>query len=319
MNIIDSIKEVLEIEGKEILRKIDSVGSEFERAVNLIKECKGKVIITGIGKSGLIGQKIASTFSSTGTPSFFIHLAEGIHGDLGMVTKDDVLLAISYSGQSSEFQLILPAIERMGVPLIAITANKNSILSKKADVKIDISVKREACPLGLAPTASTTLTLAVGDALAVALLKLRDFKEEDFIFRHPGGSLAKKLKKVSDLMAKGEAVPIVSETARLKHIVYEISKKTLGMTAVVNEEGVLSGIITDGDLRRVLGKTTDISKIRAANIMTRKPKTIDSAALAASAVRQMQDNKITALIITDDEKHPIGVIHLHKLLDEGVF
>lgn len=319
MNIIDSIKEVLEIEGKEILRKIDSVGAEFESAVNLIKNCKGKVIITGIGKSGLIGQKIASTFSSTGTPSFFIHLAEGIHGDLGMVTKEDVLLAISYSGQSSEFQLILPAIERMGVPLIAITANKNSILSKKADVKIDISVKREACPLGLAPTASTTLTLAVGDALAVALLKLRDFKEEDFIFRHPGGSLAKKLKKVSDLMAKGDAVPIVSETARLKHIVYEISKKTFGMTAVVNEEGQLSGIITDGDLRRILGKTTDISKIRAANIMTLNPKTIEPAALAAAAVRQMQDNKITALIITDDEQHPIGVIHLHKLLDEGVF
>lgn len=318
-DVIGIIKDVLKIECSEIENKIEKIGIEYETAVNLLLNCKGKVVVTGIGKSGLVGQKIASTFSSTGTPSFFLHLAEGIHGDLGMIDEKDVLIAISYSGQTDELRLVLPAIKRMGVPLIAMTANPDSILARKADVILDIGVTKEACPLGLAPTASTTLTLAIGDALAVALLRLKNFDENDFVFRHPGGSLAKKLKKVADLMVTGSAVPIVSEDTLIKDVVYEMSSKKLGMTVVVDKENRVTGVVTDGDLRRMLEKATDISKVFARDIMTHNPKTIEEDALAAKAVKVMQDNKITSLIIKDTKGQAKGVIHLHKLLDEGIF
>jgi arabinose-5-phosphate isomerase len=318
----EQAKRVLRIEADAVDALIDRIDARFERAVELILNCKNRVVVTGMGKSGLIGKKIAATFASTGTPALFLHPAEGIHGDLGMVTRGDVVIALSNSGETEELSRMLPSLKRLGIRIIALTGNPQSTLAKNSDVVIDVGVKEEACPLGLAPTASTTATLAMGDALAIALLDKRGFKEEDFACFHPGGSLGKRLLlHVRDVMHTGDAVPIVFEETLVKDAIYEISSKKMGVTAVVNASGSLVGIISDGDLRRWMEKTEksgeNLLAKSARDIMTKKPKTIQKDALAAEAVSLMEKNSITCLIVAADVK-PEGVIHLHDLLKAGV-
>lgn len=299
----------------------DSINGEFQRAVEMILGSKGRVVVTGMGKSGLIGQKIASTMASTGTPAFFLHPAEGIHGDLGMIMKGDVVIAISNSGETDEVIRILPVIKRLGASLIAMTGNAASTLSRTGDVFLDISVKEEACPLGLAPTASTTATLAMGDALAVALLQQRGFKAEDFALFHPGGALGKRLiLRVEDLMHKGDAVPLVSESTPMREALFVITSKGLGITGVIDEGGKLAGIITDGDLRRALEKGTDFLSNAAGELMSKNPKRIGSTELAASALQRMEEFSITTLFVFENttDPQPVGVIHLHDLLKAGI-
>ena len=316
-------KRVLRIEADAVAALIDRIDEHFEQAVELVLNCKSRVVVTGMGKSGLIGKKIAATFASTGTPAFFLHPAEGIHGDLGMVTRGDVVIALSNSGETEELLMMLPSLKRFGNKIISLTGNPASTLAKNSDVVIDVGVKEEACSLGLAPTASTTATLAMGDALAMALLDKRGFKEEDFACIHPGGTLGKKLLlHVHDLMHTGKAVPSVFEETSVKDAIYEISSKKMGITAVVNTSGTLVGVISDGDLRRWMEKTEqsgeNLLAKAAKDIMTKKPKIIKKAALAAEAVSIMEKNSITCLIITTDDAKPIGVIHLHDLLKAGV-
>jgi arabinose-5-phosphate isomerase len=275
----------------------------------------------GMGKSGLVGRKIASTFASTGTPSFFLHPAEGLNGDFGMLAKEDLIIAISYSGETRELLEVLPLIKRYGNRLITLTGNENSTLSKAGDVNLDIRVKEEACPLGLAPTSSTTATLALGDALAVALMGKKDFKKEDFAILHPGGVLGKRLLlKVEDLMHVGKAFPMVSEKTLMKDAIFEITSKRLGVTAVCNTEGHLMGVITDGDLRRGLEKFSDLFNREAFEVMTKNPKWIEKDALAAKAVQRMEEYSITSLFVFKKagDKVPVGIIHLHDLLKAGV-
>ena len=298
----------------------DAINGEFERAVRLILSSHGRVVVTGMGKSGLIGQKIASTMASTGTPAFFLHPGEAIHGDLGMIMKGDVVIAISNSGETDEVARILPIIKRLGASLIAVAGNPNSTLAKAGDVFLDISVKEEACPLGLAPTASTTATLAMGDALAVALLLERGFRAEDFAMFHPGGSLGRRLiTRVSDLMHGGDAIPLVEAAVPMSEALFVITSKGLGVTGVT-ENGALAGIITDGDLRRALGKGIDILHATARELMTGKPKRIRSDELAAKALQIMEQHSITSLFVFENEADnlPIGVIHLHDLLKAGI-
>jgi arabinose-5-phosphate isomerase len=274
-----------------------------------------------MGKSGLVGRKIASTFASTGTPSFFLHPAEGLNGDFGMLAKEDLIIAISYSGETRELLEVLPLIKRYGNRLITLTGNENSTLSKAGDVNLDIRVKEEACPLGLAPTSSTTATLALGDALAVALMGKKDFKKEDFAILHPGGVLGKRLLlKVEDLMHMGKAFPMVSEKTLMKDAIFEITSKRLGVTAVCNTEGHLMGVITDGDLRRALEKFSDLFNREAFEVMTKNPKWIEKDALAAKAVQRMEEYSITSLFVFKKagDKVPVGIIHLHDLLKAGV-
>lgn len=275
----------------------------------------------GMGKSGLVGRKIASTFASTGTPSFFLHPAEGLNGDFGMLAKEDLIIAISYSGETRELLEVLPLIKRYGNRLITLTGNENSTLSKAGDVNLDIRVKEEACPLGLAPTSSTTATLALGDALAVALMGKKDFKKEDFAILHPGGVLGKRLLlKVEDLMHVGKAFPMVSEKTLMKDAIFEITSKRLGVTAVCNTEGHLMGVITDGDLRRALEKFSDLFNREAIEVMTKNPKWIEKDSLAAKAVQRMEEYSITSLFVFKKagDKVPVGIIHLHDLLKAGV-
>lgn len=275
----------------------------------------------GMGKSGLVGRKIASTFASTGTPSFFLHPAEGLNGDFGMLAKEDLIIAISNSGETRELLEVLPLIKRYGNRLITLTGHVNSTLSKAADVNLDIHVKEEACPLGLAPTSSTTATLALGDALAIALMGKRDFKKEDFAMLHPGGVLGKRLLlKVEDLMHVGNAFPKVSAKTLMKDAIFEITSKRLGVTAVCNPEGHLVGVITDGDLRRALEKFSDLFNREASEVMTKNPKWIEKDALAAQAVQRMEEFSITSLFVFNQagEKIPVGIIHLHDLLKAGV-
>jgi arabinose-5-phosphate isomerase len=276
-----------------------------------------------MGKSGLIGKKIAATLASTGTPALFLHPAEGIHGDLGMVTRGDIVIALSNSGETEEMSRMLPSLKRLGIKIIALTGNCESTLAKNSDVVIDVSVQEEACPLGLAPTASTTATLAMGDALAVALLDQRGFKQEDFACFHPGGTLGKKLLlRIRDLMHTGDAVPVVSENTLIKDAIYEISSKKMGITTVVNSAGKIVGVISDGDLRRWMEKTEksreNLLAKKARDIMTRNPKLASRDALAAEAVALMENNSITCLIVSDYDARPEGVIHLHDLLKAGV-
>ncbi|MCX7991639.1 MAG: KpsF/GutQ family sugar-phosphate isomerase [Proteobacteria bacterium] len=319
--LIDTAKEVIDIEIKaldEIKKKIDK---NFEVACKILFECKGKVVVTGIGKSGIIGQKIAATFASTGTPAFFMHPSEGLHGDLGVLSKNDVVLAISNSGETEEIVKILPIIKRLGNLLIVMSGRKRSSLAKAGDVFLDIGVKKEACPLNLAPTASTTATLALGDALAVALIKMRGFKEEDFAFRHPAGALGRKLfLKVSDLMHKGEDIPLVNESTNMKDTIYVISSKKLGVTGVINSQGKLVGIITDGDLRRAIEKHENIFKMKASDIMTKNPKWILGNEMAVKALQIMENYSITTLFVFDkpDTTTPTGIIHLHDILKAGI-
>lgn len=319
--LIETAKDVIEIELQAIKELKERLNNSFEEACKILYECKGKVIVTGIGKSGIIGQKIAATLASTGTPAFFMHPAEGLHGDLGVISKKDVVLAISNSGNSEEVIKLLPILKRLGVKIIAMTGKKRSILAKSSDVFLDISVKKEACPLNLAPTASTTVTLVMGDALAVALIKMRGFKEEDFALRHPGGALGKRLLlKVSDIMHTGDAVPVVKEDVLVKDALFEITSKKLGFAGVVNAKGDIVGIITDGDLRRSLSKHSDILNKIAKEIMTTNPKWIIKDELAAKALQVMESYSITSLFVFNNEveKKLVGVIHLHDILKAGI-
>ncbi len=319
----DQAKRVLRIEADAVAALIDRIDERFEQAIKIILNCKGRVVVTGMGKSGLIGKKIAATLASTGTPALFLHPAEGIHGDLGMVTRGDAVIALSNSGETEEIARMLPSLKRLGIKIISLTGNPESTLAKNSDVVIEVGVKEEACPLGLAPTASTTATLAMGDALAVVLLDQRGFREEDFACFHPGGTLGKKLLlRVRDLMHIGADVPVVSEGTLIKDAIYEISSKKMGVTAVVNAAGKLVGVISDGDLRRWMEKTEktgeNLLAKEAKEIMTRKPKIARKDSLAAEAVSIMEKNSITCLIVADADAKPEGVIHLHDLLKAGV-
>jgi arabinose-5-phosphate isomerase len=313
-------RQVLEIEANAILALIDRLDHRFERAVALLDQCQGRVVVTGMGKSGIIGRKIAATLASIGVPSVFLHPAEGIHGDLGMVSRGDLVIALSNSGETEEILKILPAIKRLGVPMISLTGNVESMLAKNSDVVLDVSVKEEACPLDLAPTASTTATLALGDALAMALLEHKGVKPEDFARYHPGGALGKRLLlTVEEVMHGDKAIPTVSPTAPLRDVIVEISSKKLGVTTIVDDSGRLRGVITDGDLRRLLGKGGDDLLDRPAEaVMSPHPKVISRTALAAEAVGLMERHSITVLIVTDAEQRVEGVVHLHDLLRAGV-
>ena len=317
--ILNTAKNVLKIEADSIKKLITRLDESFVNAVDTLYSCKGRVIVTGMGKSGWIGNKIAATFASTGTPSFFLHPAEGSHGDLGMVVKDDVVLAISNSGETKEINEILQIIKRLGVKLISITGNLHSLLAKESDVTLDGRIDKEACPLGLAPTASTTVALALGDALAISLLKKRGFKKEEFALFHPGGQLGKKLLlKVENLIHKDNEMPVVSEDASMKKTIIEITSKKLGITIVVNKNGNLIGVITDGDLRRALEKYSDIMERKSSEIMTQNPKTIKSSSLAVEALRIMEKYSITSLVVQDKKRKPEGIIHLHDILRSGI-
>lgn len=312
-------RRVLEIEARAIAALVDRVDERFAKAVDLFYGCTGKVVVSGMGKSGLIGQKIAATMASTGTPAFFVHPADGIHGDLGMLAKQDVLLAISNSGETEEVLKLLPFMKRLGIPIITLTGRPQSTLAKNSDIVLDVSVAEEACPLGLAPTSSTTAALAMGDALAIALLQKRGFREEDFAQFHPGGSLGRRLLfKVRDLMHQGDAVPRVPATASACEAIREMTAKKLGMTTVVDAKGQLAGVITDGDLRRFLEKGNSLVKAKAKDLGTRSPKTIQADALAAKALQTMEQFSITSLVVVNERNRLIGVIHLHDLLKNGI-
>src|SRR2546430_2218236 len=306
-------KRVLEVEAAAILGLIDHVDDTFVQVVELINASSGRVISMGLGKSGIICKKISATLASTGTPSFFLHPAEAIHGDLGMVVRGDVVLAVSNSGETEELVRLLPSIKRIGAELVAITGNPASTIAKGADYHLNASISKEACPLGLAPTASTTAVLALGDALAMALLLRKGFKEEDFAFLHPGGKLGKRFLRVRDLMHTGEQVPIVDVSAPMHDAIYEMSKKSFGITAVVRGDRVLQGVISDGDLRRLLQRDENIVRKTAGDCMTRNAATIDGNELASAALQVLEQRKITSLFITDSEGRVEGLIHLHDL------
>lgn len=307
----------IEVDAMRDLR--EGINDEFTKACELMASCKGRVVVTGMGKSGHIGNKIAATLASTGTPSFFVHPGEASHGDLGMITRDDVVLAISNSGTTSEIVTILPLIKRMGTPLISMTGNPNSVLAKEADAKLDISIEKEACPLGLAPTTSTTVSLVMGDALAVALLEAKGFSEEDFAFSHPGGALGRRLLlKVSDLMHTGSRIPKVSPETVLADGLMEITKKGFGLTAIVDTNDKLKGLFTDGDLRRTFEAKLDLHQTLIKDVMTENCKTTQQDALAAEALAIMEQNKITGLLVTDNDRQLVGVLHMHDLLKAGV-
>jgi arabinose-5-phosphate isomerase len=318
-DIIEEGRRVVRIEAQSINDLERRINGDFARAVELILNCKGRVIITGVGKSGIIARKIVATMNSTGTPAMFMHPSDAVHGDLGMVRKDDVVVCISKSGNTEELSSLLPMFKRIGVPIVSLVGNLHSMLAQESTVVLDASVEEEACPHDLAPTSSTTVTLVLGDALAIALLNKRQFSKEDFALYHPGGMLGKRLLlKVDELMVKGDAIPRVSLDVLLRDAIMEITTKRLGCTCVVNADGTLAGLITDGDLRRLLQKTNDISNIKAADVMTRKPKTLSPGTLAVVAIQEMESYNITQIVIVDDRSHPVGVIHLHDLVKAGL-
>lgn len=314
-------RQALEIERKGLTELLGRIDDSFVRACELLLACKGRVVVTGMGKSGHIGGKIAATFASTGTPAFFVHPGEASHGDLGMVTRTDAVVAISYSGETAELLSILPLIKRMGVPLVAMTGRPGSTLAKAASVHLNVGVKLEACPLNLAPTASTTATLAMGDALAVAILKARGFTENDFAMTHPGGALGKRLLlKVQDVMHGGKHLPRVREKATLTEALEEMSRKGFGLTAIVDARDKVLGVYTDGDLRRTLDHgSVDTRRITIGQVMTRGGKHVRADQLAAEAVNLMEKHKITALLVTDAKNTLVGVLHMHDLLRAGVY
>lgn len=310
---------VINIEQQAITELLQYVDDSFEYACQLMFNCQGRVIVIGMGKSGHIGGKIAATLASTGTPSFFVHPGEASHGDLGMITKDDVVLTISNSGETGEVLAIIPVIKRIGAKLISMTGNTSSTLATVADTHVCIKVTTEACPLGLAPTSSTTATLVMGDAIAVALLNARGFTADDFALSHPGGSLGKRLLlRLSDIMHKGDRLPVISENALIKDALVEMSLKGLGMTAVVDGNNQLIGLFTDGDLRRILDLQIDIHQDRITTVMTKSPTVAQGDMLAAQALNIMEDKKINGLIIVDDKQIPIGAMNMHDLLSSGV-
>lgn len=321
-------RRVLEVEGAAIAALRDRLDASVARAIEILLACQGKVVVTGLGKSGIVCRKIAATLASTGTPAFFLHAGEGSHGDLGTLVRGDVLLAVSNSGENEEVLNLLPVARRLDLPLIVISGRTDSTLARGADVVLDVSVPEEACPLGLAPTASTTVTMALGDALAIALLEERGFSIDDFALLHPAGALGRRLRRVEDLMHRGSELPLVPEDASLKDTLVEMTSKRLGLTGVVNGDGDLIGIVTDGDLRRGLESTADVRTLSARDLMVRHrrsdragelPKTIQASALAAEAVALMERHAITALfILADGSRRPVGVIHLHDLLRAGL-
>jgi len=319
--ILEEARRVIRTEADALLAMAERINNTFEQAVNIILASPGRVVVSGMGKSGLIGQKIASTMASTGTPALFLHPAEAIHGDLGMIMKGDVVIAISNSGETEEMLRILPVIKRLGACLISMSGNSASTLARSSDVYLDVSVKEEACPLGLAPTASTTATLAMGDALAVALLLRRGFQAEDFAVFHPGGSLGKKLfLRVEDLMHVGEEIPLVTRQTLMKDALFVISAKRMGVTGVTGDDGALCGVITDGDLRRALEKGYDIFGIQASDIMKCNPKRVKRLDLAAAALQIMEKYSITSLFVFDNDqsRSPCGIVHLHDILRAGI-
>ncbi|MFY9803946.1 MAG: KpsF/GutQ family sugar-phosphate isomerase [Candidatus Acidiferrales bacterium] len=311
---LTTAKRVLRIESEAIAGLIARLDERFEKAVELLYTCKGRVVVTGLGKSGLIGRKTAATFASIGTPSLFLHASEALHGDLGMLTGDDVIVAISSSGETQELIELVESVKRLGVQLITLTANPRSTLAGASNIVLDIAVKEEACSLNLAPTASTAAAMAMGDALAISLLERRGFKEEDFAALHPGGRLGKKLRRVESLMHAGEAAPRVLPTAKMPEVIYEMSRKGLGLAAVTDADGKLLGIITDGDLRRMMQKRSEnVLDLTAGDCMTKNPATLPRTELAASALRLMEEKKITSVLIVDAGGKLEGVLHVHDL------
>ncbi len=314
-----SALNTIRIERDAISSLEDRIGDSFNRACQAIMACRGRVVVTGMGKSGHIGNKIAATLASTGTPSFFVHPGEASHGDLGMITSQDVVIAISNSGNTNEVVTLLPLLKRMGAPLISMTGNPQSVLAQEALANLDVSVSKEACPLGLAPTSSTTATLVMGDALAVALLEARGFSAEDFAFSHPGGRLGRRLLlRVQDIMHSGDSVPVVGEGTTLSGALLEISRKGLGMTTVVDGNGALRGVFTDGDLRRSLDKNVNVHTTAIEDLMTRNGKTIRADQLAAEALNIMEEMKISALPVVNERGELVGALNMHDLLRAGV-
>ncbi len=314
--IIEKGKQVIRIEADAVAALENRIDDNFAAAVELIYSSKGRVIITGMGKSGIVARKIVATLNSTGTPAMFLHPSDAVHGDFGMVRKEDVVICISKSGDTVELNQLLPLFKRIEVPIISMAGNMNSRLARESNIVLDISVKEEACPYDLAPTSSTTTTLVMGDALAMALLDKRNFTEEDFALYHPGGNLGKRLLlKIEELMVTEDAVPKVKQNIPLRDAILEITSKRLGATCVINDNGKLIGMITDGDLRRLLQRTTDLTNLTAEMVMTKHPKTISKNMLAAVALQEMEAFKITQLVIVNDEHQPIGMIHLHELIE----
>ncbi len=317
---LETARKVLEIEARTIAELVGRLDRRFVEAVELLFACRGRVVVTGMGKSGLIGEKISATFSSTGTPSFFLHPAEALHGDLGRLVRNDVLVALSYSGETEELLRLLDTVKRLAIPLIALTGNPSSTLAQASDVVIDVGIREEACPLGLAPTASTTAMLAMGDALAMALLEKRGFKEEDYAALHPAGGLGVKLKRVENVMHTGDQVPRVRPRTPMPDVIYEMSKKGLGHTAVVDDGNRLVGIISDGDLRRFLqSEGSKALGLTAADCMTPRPATIGRKELATRALNQMEARKITSLLVVDAGGKLEGVVHIHDLWTTQMF
>ncbi len=316
---IKSGLRTVEMESLAVSQLAQCINNDFERACETILACEGRVVVTGMGKSGHIGNKIAATLASTGTPAFFVHPGEASHGDLGMITKNDVVIAISNSGSTAEVVTILPLIKRLGIPLISMTGDPQSILSQSACANLDVSVTSEACPLNLAPTTSTTVTLVMGDALAIALLESRGFSAEDFAFSHPGGALGRKLLlRVGDIMHGETEVPRVHADQLLQDALLEMTEKGFGMTTVIDSDNKLMGVFTDGDLRRVIDQNIDIGTATMAQVMSANPKTISDAILAVEALTIMESASITALIVEDQNQHPTGVLHMHDILRAGV-
>jgi arabinose-5-phosphate isomerase len=316
---LDLARKVLRTEAAAILGLVDRIDGEFERAVHLLFECRGRVIVTGMGKSGIICRKIAATLTSTGTSAWFLHPAEAIHGDLGAIRDDDVVIALSYSGETDELIRLLESIRRIGARLIAMTGDPRSTLARAADVTLDCSIAEEACPMNLVPTASTTAALALGDALAMTLLVRKGFREEQFASLHPGGKLGRRLARVENVMHSGAAAPVVKATTAMPDVIHEMSSKRLGMTCVVDDKGSLAGIITDGDLRRRMSDTPDVLSLTAAQVMTRNPVTIGRSLLAAQALNVMEARKITSLIVVTADGVVEGVLHLHDLWRTELF
>ena len=319
-DLIDRAARVLAVEAEGIQQVRTKLDAHFDRAVAILRATQGKVVVTGMGKSGIIGRKIAATLASTGTPAFFLHPGEGIHGDVGMVHRNDAVIILSNSGETEEVSRLLPVFKRLGLPLIVLTGQPASTLARHADAVLDVGVREEACPLGLAPTASTTAALAMGDALAVVLFEEKGFSAEDFALLHPGGALGRKLLSVADLMHTGEAIPLVNPETLLAEALFTIGAKRLGMTAVVDGAHRLAGIITDGDVRRATARGTDIFATTARQVMTADPKRIAPADLAAAALRRMEAHAITSLLVCDpaDPQRLLGVLHIHDLLKAGV-
>jgi arabinose-5-phosphate isomerase len=317
--IVSKGKEIIKIEANAVMNLLDSVDKEFIRAVNVILNSKGRVVFTGMGKSGIIARKIVATMNSTGTAAIFMHPTDALHGDLGMVRKDDIVILISKSGSTEELLQLIPMFKRINVVLIGMLGEENSKIGKECDIVLNVSVKEEACPYDLAPTSSTTASLVMGDALAITLLELRGFSQEDFAMLHPGGSLGKRLSlKIEEIMIHANDVPIVKENTSIKDTILTITSKRLGMTCVVDESGKLSGIITDGDLRRLLEKTLDIKNLSAKDVMTKKPKTVSKDLLASFALQQMENHNITSLIVCNGDNIPEGIVHLHDLVKLGL-